>query len=72
MTGIPSSLRDENIFPIQSQPLRSWLISFAASRLCAFALKCFRRDVAPEVRAVEMNFFNSGVGEGLRGFQIFS
>jgi hypothetical protein len=30
---LPSSLRDENIFAQPIQPLRSWLISVAASRL---------------------------------------
>ena len=35
-------------------------------------LKCPCRDVAAEVRAVEMDFFHGGVGGGLRGFQIFA
>jgi hypothetical protein len=31
----PPSLRDKNILRFKTQPLRSWLISFAASRLWA-------------------------------------
>jgi hypothetical protein len=31
---LPSSLRDKYILPSKTQPLRSWLICFAASRLC--------------------------------------
>jgi hypothetical protein len=32
-------------------------------------LKRFHRDVAAEVRAVEMDFFHGGVGGGLRSFK---
>ena len=34
--------------------------------------KRFRRDVAAEVRAVEMDFLHGGVGGGLRSFQILA
>jgi hypothetical protein len=33
-------------------------------------LKRLRRDVAAEMRAVEMDFFHGGVSRRLRGFQI--
>ncbi len=32
--------------------------------------KRLRRDVAAELRAIEVDFFHGGVGGGLRGFQI--